>query len=187
MIKLHGSLTSPFVRHCRIALLEQNMPFEFVPTDYAGSAAQSPTARVPFLHCSDGVFSDSSSILHWIRLQGHRLFLSSPKGTDLYCLANTVLDTAINLFLLEREGFTPKNVPYLQRQADRVASSLASLNDHPLQIKGTPNDAEWRVACLLGWGLYRNRFDIEKHANLQRFMKDVSGFEVFQKTAPPPA
>jgi len=187
LIKLHGSLTSPFVRHCRIALIEQNMAFEFVPTDYAGSAAQTPTARVPFLHCNDGVFSDSSSILHWIRLQGHRLFLSSPKGTELYCLANTVLDTAINLFLLEKDGLTPENVPYLKRQADRVSSSLASLNEQPLKLKGTPNDAEWRVACALDWGRYRNRFDIKSLPNLQRFMKEIANFDAFTKTAPPPA
>jgi hypothetical protein len=68
-----------------------------------------------------------------------------------------------------------------------VSSSLASLNEQPLKLKGTPNDAEWRVACALDWGRYRNRFDIKSLPNLQRFMKEIANFDAFTKTAPPPA
>jgi len=43
MLELYGSYTSPFVRHCRIALLESGLAFTFVETDQVSSAKLSPT------------------------------------------------------------------------------------------------------------------------------------------------
>lgn len=47
-MKLFGSYTSPFVRHCRIVLALNEQKFELVPTDYAQSAQNSPAKRVPY-------------------------------------------------------------------------------------------------------------------------------------------
>ena len=47
-MKLFGSYTSPFVRHCRIVLAQHQQSYEFIPTDYAQSAQQTPTKRVPY-------------------------------------------------------------------------------------------------------------------------------------------
>ena len=56
-MKLYGSFTSPFARHCRIVLLETGQACDFVETDYAASAAASPAKKVPFLQDGDIVTS----------------------------------------------------------------------------------------------------------------------------------
>jgi len=187
MTKLYGSLTSPFVRHCRIAFLEQDMAFDFVPTDYGQSAAKSPAKRVPFLECEGGMITDSSAILQWVRQEGKWPFLRSPWETNLYCLANTVLDTAINLFLLEKDGITPDKAPYLQRQQSRITSCLEAIEQEALDFEKAPNDGQWRVACMMEWAIYRKRLEFSSYPNLTAFLDRVSQLPTFQETAPPPA
>ena len=49
-MKIYGNSPSPFVRHCRIALIESGLDFEFlIDTDYQLSRQRSPTQRIPFL------------------------------------------------------------------------------------------------------------------------------------------
>ena len=60
-MQLYGSYTSPFVRHCRIALAQAGISFDLVETDGAQSARLSPTSKVPFLK-GDGIsLTDSTS------------------------------------------------------------------------------------------------------------------------------
>ena len=109
-MKLYGSYTSPFVRHCRIALLETGLACEFIETDQAGSAAKSPTKRVPFLEDGDVFLTDSSSILKHIREKAGTAFLSSASELDLFAMVNTALDATVNLFFLERDHLPPKHL-----------------------------------------------------------------------------
>ena len=126
-----GSFTSPFVRHCRIALLEEQFEFELIETDGEASAAQSPTKRVPFLKDGDIQLTDSSSILKYAREKAGKTFLKDLQDYDQYCLVNTVLDSCVNLFLLERHGLSADANSYLQRQSQRIESGLTELNQHP--------------------------------------------------------
>lgn len=185
MAKLFGSLTSPFVRHCRIAFLEQKLAFEFVPTDYAQSAANSPTQKVPFF-VADGIqLTDSTAIVQWIRQQGNQAFIPKPESMNLYATANTVLDAAINLFLLEKENVLPANVPYLRRQENRIATSLQYLNATTPPLSAQPSDAQWRVACLLDWALYRKRFTFDHLPNLIALHREACIRGPFKETSPP--
>ena len=58
-MELFGSYTSPFVRHCRIALLETKTKFSFTETDFETSAKLSPAKKVPFLTNIIRSFRDS--------------------------------------------------------------------------------------------------------------------------------
>ena len=186
-MKLYGSYTSPFVRHCRIALMENQVPFEFEPTDYSQSAANSPTKRVPFLRDGELFFTDSSAILHHVRSKADKSFLATPSETELYALANTALDTAINVFLLEKDGITEERSAYVARQKSRITTCLEALNRSDFDFEGRPSDAQWRVACLLAWATYRNRFDYGRYNELCGFLTKVQGIAEFKETAPPPA
>lgn len=66
-MKLYGIVTSPFVRHCRIALIQGNLDWEFVTGDMTQLARESPVHKVPYLVDGDRVFSDSCSILKFGR------------------------------------------------------------------------------------------------------------------------
>lgn len=186
-MKLFGSYTSPFVRHCRIALLETQQAFEFVETDQAASAAQSPTQRVPFLQDGDKFFTDSASILKYLREKTGGSFCPTPEELDQLCLVNTVLDSLVNLFFLERDGVQVNEVAYLQRQAARIQSTLAELDQLALPESAPYNDAQLRLACMMGWAKFRKRADFSPYANLEKFYAGALNYGPFATTQPPQA
>lgn len=184
-MKLYGSYTSPFVRHCRIALLETNQSCEFIETDQAGSAVKSPTKRVPFLEDGTVFLTDSSSILKYIREKAGNNFCQSATELDQFCLVNTALDATVNLFFIKRDGVGVEQVPYLQRQAARIQSTLAELNQLPLPGSGPYNDAQLRLACYIGWAKFRKQLDFSGFENLEIFYSGVLAYPYFQETMPP--
>lgn len=187
-MKLHGSYTSPYVRHCRIALAQTDQDFELVETDYAASARQSPAARVPFTTDGDRMLTDSASILRLIRERAGQRFFPDLEDYDLFLLANTGLDTAINLFLLERDGLGPTQSPYLARQQQRVDDVLKALDANEWvqrQDAAEPySDGLLRVGCFVSWGLFRVRLSIDSHPNLRRLLARLDDDEYFSDTHP---
>jgi glutathione S-transferase len=183
-MKLYGSYTSPFVRHCRIALLETHYACDFIETDQAGSAAQSPTKRVPFLDDGDIFLTDSISILKHLREKAGQSYLTNARELDQFCLVNTALDTTANLFFLQRDGVDLQAYEYTRRQAARIESSLAELNQLSLPKHAPYNDVHLRLACYLAWGLFRNCINIEACENLQIFLAGMNQYQPFIDTAP---
>jgi glutathione S-transferase len=105
---------------------------------------------------------------------------------DLFCLANTVLDTGINVFLFERQdGLLPQASKYLSKQAARVESGLDELEKRKLPTDLPKNDAALRVGCLLAWGRFRKRFNLEGRAKLRAFLHECDSYGPFSDTAPP--
>ncbi|WP_113906638.1 glutathione S-transferase family protein [Aliidiomarina celeris] len=184
-MKLYGSYTSPFVRHCRVALDECGEQYQFVETDYSQSAAGSPAKRVPFLTIGELKLHDSSSILKYIREHSGSEFMTDLVDFDRYCLINTALDTCINVFLLERDGFTVEQIPYLERQQSRIHAILSELN--AINWGTTPrwNDVTIRLACFLDWALFRERLDLSEYSNLLAVLEFAHTQPVFSATAPP--
>ncbi|CAH1904202.1 Glutathione S-transferase [Candidatus Nitrotoga sp. HW29] len=187
-MELYGSYTSPFVRHCRIALLESGMQFAFVETDATSSAKLSPTKKMPFLKYIEGgketMLTDSSAILKSIREQSGKVFFSNNDDFNDYCTANTLLDTAINLFYLEKEDITPAKSAYLTRQQSRMASGLTELNKLTFSKTAPFTDSELRIACLLDWAVFRNRITLDAYLNLKTFLDNVRNYPHFASTAP---
>ena len=184
-MKLYGSYTSPFVRHCRIALIQSGLDFEFVETDYAMSAERSPTSKVPFLEDSGVMLTDSSSIIKYAREKSGKAYLSDVEDQEMFAMTNTVLDSAINLFLLENDGITPDQSSYLTRQKDRVESGLDELNRRFDPSESITKDSALRCACFIDWALFRNRINIDKHDNLVGLLAAANKVEEFVATAPP--
>lgn len=184
-MKLHGSYTSPFVRHCRIALMQEGIEFDFVETDHALSAQTSPAAKVPFLTAGDLLLTDSSSILKYIREQSGGRFLAELDDYENFALTNTVLDSMINVFLLENEGFGPEQIQYLARQKNRIDSALATLNQRINPADGITRDSALRCACFIDWALFRKRASFEGYDNLLALLAAANEVQLFVDTAPP--
>lgn len=184
-MKLYGSYTSPFVRHCRVALAQGGHDFEFVETDYDMSAAMSPTSKVPFLSDGDITLTDSSSIVKYAREKSGSAFLSGLEEFELFAMTNTIIDATINLFLLENNGFGPDQIPYLQRQQDRIDSGIVELNDRINVSKGISDDSNLRCACYIDWAIFRNRVDFSQQTNLLALLEEANQESVFSETAPP--
>lgn len=193
-MKLYGSFTSPYVRHIRIALLESGLACQFIETDAAASATLSPTQKVPFLKYSENGkekhLSDSSAILKYIREHSGKTFFNDEKNTlaafNDYCTANTLLDAAINLFYLEKDGVTPQSSVYMARQQARLQTGLAELNKLHFSSAAPFSEAELRIACFLDWALYRKRVSIDGLSALQQLLRDMNQYSHFAETAPPP-
>lgn len=185
MIKLYGSYTSPFVRHCRVALIETGLEWDFIETDHSASAKQSPTKKVPFLRDGDLTLTDSLSILKHIRESAGQGFLTDVRAFDAFCLVNTSLDACVNLFMLERDGIGIEQSQYLKRQSDRVHSTLSELNELALPDAPPYNDFHLRLGCYLAWGLYRQRFTLDSFDTLTQFLQTLNQHQPFNDTAPP--
>lgn len=184
MIKLFGSYTSPFVRHCRIALLQTRTDFEFIETDYAQSAQHSPAMRVPFLQDDSITLHDSASILKYIRAKSGEDFCQDLSEFELFCLINTALDSTINLFLLEKSGVNIAANDYLKRQQHRVEACLATF-EQAAQAGLAWNDAGIRLACFIDWALYRHRLSFDTCPALLSWLEHARQQTEFQLTALP--
>ncbi|MFU8878583.1 MAG: glutathione S-transferase family protein, partial [Wenzhouxiangellaceae bacterium] len=170
IMQLHGSYTSPYVRHIRIVLAQTGLACEFVETDYAASAAQSPACRVPFLVDGELQLTDSVSILKYLREKAGQSFFPEVAEFDSFLLVNTAMDSSVNLFLLEKDGVTPETSAYLARQQRRVAQTLGEL-ERRLAAGGMDpaGDAGIRLGCFLSWALFRERLTLADHPALADF------------------
>ncbi|WP_062061505.1 glutathione S-transferase family protein [Cellvibrio sp. OA-2007] len=184
-MKLYGSYTSPFVRHVRIVLLETGLACEFIETDQTGSTAKSPTQRVPFLEDGDIFLTDSTSIIKHLRERVGQEYCKTAKELDELCLVNTVMDTCVNLFFIKRDGVDISAIPYLQRQAARIQSTLAELNQQQWPTSAPYNDAQIRLACFIGWAKLRKQVDFSLYPNLDAFFTYANQHPHFQATQPP--
>jgi glutathione S-transferase len=184
-MKLYGSFTSPFVRHVRIVLLETGSACEFIETDQAASATQSPTQRVPFLEDGKNFLTDSSSIIKYLREKSGQTFCNTAQELDEFCLVNTALDATVNLFFIKRDGVDTSTIPYLQRQAARIESTLHELEKLHLPLTPPYNDAQLRLACYIGWCKLRKQVDFSAFPNLEKFYAAALNYPHFNATRPP--
>lgn len=184
-MKLYGSFTSPFVRHCRLALIETGTPHEFVEANYDDSARLSPIQKVPFLRSENIELNDSASIVKYIREQAGQSFCSDAEAFDMFCVTNTVLDASVNLFLLEKEGITPADSNYLQRQANRVKTGLRALETEATDPELDWHDGSIRLAGVTEWLDYRQRIDLTAYPALRAWLAKAREHRSFVETAPP--
>jgi glutathione S-transferase len=165
--------------------LETDSTCEFIETDQAHSAIQSPTKRVPFLEDGNVFLTDSIAILKYLREKAGQSYLTSVDELNQFCMVNTALDTTANLFFLERDGVNLQAYEYTRRQAARIESSLAELNHLSLPASAPYSDVHLRLACYLAWALFRKRINIDVHENLQKFLAGINQYSPFTDTAPP--
>jgi len=184
-MELYGSYTSPFVRHCRIALLQTELDCEFIEIDAVQSAELSPTKKVPLLIDCELQLTDSTSILtHLYELVGEG-FLTDVEDVELYHMSNTVLDACVNLVMLKKfDGITPEQSVYLTRQQKRIESGLAAINDKNFNQALPLTNAEIRLAAFVDWALFRNLFSLESYPQLQQLLDLANTDPIFAQTAP---
>lgn len=185
-MKLYGNYQSPFVRHCHIAMKQEGLNFDLTETNYAEIAKQSPISKMPLLTDDTLVLTDSSSILKYIREKNGGNFLTSINDYENFALTNTVLDSVVNIFLFEKEGFGPEQIQYIGRQQARVNSGLKELNQRfaSSQNRAISLDSALRCACFVDWGVFRKRISLTELDNLQALLDSANQITVFTDTAP---
>ena len=166
MMILRSSPASPFGRKVRIAagLLKLDGEIDVRDTDLNDAAdpirTQNPLGQVPALIVEDGTaYYDSPVILEYLdhRAGGGRIV---PRDTDarfaalrLQALCDGLLD-ALLLQVYEKR-YRPDNMrvdSWVQRQADKVARGLATLEAAPPKLDAMPDVGQITLACVLGYG-----------------------------------
>jgi len=185
-MKLYGNSPSPFVRHCRIALQECGLDYEFIQADASVSAKLSPMQKIPFLEYSEAgqiiMLTDSSSILRHIREISGRSYLPTVEDLNDYCAVNTLIDAQVNLFLLKKEGFTSENVSYLKRQENRILTGLKEFEARRFSEQAPWTDVELRLACFLDWVRFRKHFSLSAYPNLLTLLERLADYPPFKET-----
>lgn len=184
-MKLYGTVISPFVRHCRIALQQEGYKFEFIDADKDAVAVLSPTQKMPYFTDTNLSLSDSSSIVKYTRERAGKPFLPALQDFERFTMTNTVLDTLINFRILSAEGYTPDTIQYMGKQLRRAQCSLESLNQSIDPTADLYEDSAVRTACLIDWGLFRECIDLDGLDNLATLLEHFREHSAFTATAPP--
>lgn len=184
-MKLYGSRTSPFVRHCRMVAIETNADVDFIEIDASVSAIKSPTKRMPFFEDGDLFLADSSAIIRYLRERVGQPFCATVEDLDQLCLVNTLLEVTTNLFFLQRDGITGEGSAYIERQKARIESTLSVIESFELPRSAPYSDMHLRLAAYIGWAMLRNMQSFAAYPNIMAFYQSIDKYPPFDQTRPP--
>ena len=140
-MKLIGSLTSPFVRKVRVALLEKNIPFELIIDIPLNPDTQvpkyNPLGKVPALVADDGsVWFDSGLLIEYLETlypavpllpQDRRAALPVRQTLELI---DGIVDAGVLIFLERRRTADKQDPSWVERQRGKIDRGLAMLDRH---------------------------------------------------------
>lgn len=157
-MKLYGSLTSPFVRKCRIAALEAGVDnrVEFINTTVMdpNSEHPNPLNLVPSLETDTGALMVNSALI----CDYLRSFAQSPHTDDwadrtLVALADGVLDRAVSFALELRRPEDKRSPAWIARWTDAIHATLPEL---ARRTPDTFTPGAIALTCALGYLEFRH-------------------------------
>lgn len=200
-MKLIGSLTSPYVRKVRIALIEKKLPYEFV-NDSPWSADThvsdyNPLGKIPALltDSGDNLF-DSNILLDYIEqsaptpalLPSDRRELLAVK--QLIALADGITDAGIAILLEGRRPSDKQFADWVARQQTKVARGLQALEARAhgkAWLHGNEfGAADIAAGCMLLWLDFRLTDYAWRaaHPTLRALVERLEARPSFQQTVP---
>jgi len=198
-MKLYGSLTSPYVRKCRVLIKEKALACEFVQADAGGPGspvpALNPLGKVPVLERDDGsALFDSPVILEYLDSLKPPVLLAA-SGEERWqmlrwqALADGILDATVTRLLEKRRPAEQQATEGIRRQEEKVARALTFAEQHAggaylMQDKFTAADLCLGVA--LEYVDFRYAHDWRaQHPKLARWLAGISVRASFTETVPP--
>lgn len=206
-LKLYGHDPSPFVRRIRVLLTELGLPFERDAHGWLDPVPEfetnAPIKRLPMLDRGPGravryVFESRviASVLYEEPARAPAadlqptLFAPGADAADQNLLSaiDGGLETAVNLFLLERDGIAGDATPYLKRQQARVDECLGwadrTYAGRPTFVPGTLAFVDICAATAIGWLRFRQRAEVGRWPNLVAVEAALAGRPSFASTRP---
>lgn len=199
-MKLIGSLTSPFVRKVRVALIEKNIPFELVidPPMELGTKVPdyNPLGKIPVLiGDDDSIWYDSELITEYLEVNYPQVpLLPTDRRAALavrktLVLANGVADAGVLIYLEKRRSADKQDEAWINRQREKIERGLSAL-ENLVRDKTYLHDefgaADIAVGCLLKWLEFRSP-DIQWRTNYPALVALASRLNErpsFQQTIP---
>jgi glutathione S-transferase len=192
---LYGHDTSPYVRRVRVLLAEKGLPFDRDADSWVNPSAAvlrlNPMLRVPALVDEGQALLDSKLIATYLCERYPQPPPPPPAGhlplqptqwhpehrwddENTLLAIDAAVDSAINVFLLELDGIAAERAPYLGRQQTRLRSCLTWLDGKlaagPTFHPGVFAPLDIALMCALQWLQFRNRYPVQEHAALSRFV-----------------
>lgn len=200
-MKLIGSLTSPFVRKIRIALMEKNIPFDLIidlPMDpHTRVPDFNPLGKIPVLIGDDkSIWYESDLIIEYIEtLHADLPLMPQDRRAALpvrrsLMLADGTTDAGVLIFLEKRRNADKQDPAWIDWQRGKVERGLAALENALLNKTFLHDDAfgvaDIAVGCLLQWLEFRlPEVDwLEKYPSLAALNTRLSARSSFMRTIP---
>ena len=165
MMILRSTAASPFARKVRIAVSVLGLAdkIDVRETDLNDPAdsirVQNPLGKIPALILDDGeALYDSRVIVEYLDhlAGGCRIVPREPEARfealRLQALCDGILDASLLIVYENRYRPVDKHVQsWLDRQADKIARGMATLEAAPPQLTPVPDVGQIALACLLGY------------------------------------
>lgn len=199
-MKLHGSLTSPYVRKARILIREKQLPCEFVTADaWAADSpipALNPLGKVPVLALDNGkVLFDSPVIVEYLdSLKAPALLATSGEGRwDMLrwqALADGMLDAVVIRLLESRRPTAQQSADNIRRQEEKITRSIEYTAPHLSPGAWLMSDrftlADLVMAVALEYIDFRYPHDWRgRHPRLGQWLDGIGARAAFLETRPP--
>ncbi len=170
MMKLIGSLTSPYVRKVRIVLAEKRISYDFevdIPWNVGSGVSNcNPLGKVPVLILDNGTtLFDSRVIIEYLDgvSSESRLIPKSKKSRIMVkrweALADGITDAAATIFLERKRPEIQQSVDWITRQQKKITLGLKiaaqELNDKKWCEGNTFSLADIALCCTLGFLVFR--------------------------------
>ncbi len=169
-MKLIGSLTSPFVRKIRIALIEKNIPFELLidPPLSADTKVPNynPLGKIPVLIGNDeSIWFDSDLLIEYLETLYPQIpLLPQDRRAALpvrqtMVLADGIADAAVAIYYEKMRNAEKQDAAWIARQRGKVERGFAPLDTLARNKTYLHNDAfgaaDIAVGCILQWLQFR--------------------------------
>ena len=201
MMRLIGSLTSPYVRKARIVLVEKRIEYNFDPDDPWSDQTRVPDAnplgKVPVLVLEDdSTLFDSRVIVEFLDSVSpiSRLIPSNNREKievkRWEALADGVLDAAVAVVLERKRPAKQKSEAMVKRQMNKIERGVAvmarDLGEKPWCTGNALTLADIACGVALGYLDFRHStFDWRVlHANLAKLALKLAERPSFADTAP---
>ncbi|GHU33795.1 glutathione S-transferase [Betaproteobacteria bacterium] len=200
IMKLIGSLTSPFVRKVRVVLLEKKIECGFEVdspwTPESNVSNINPLGKIPVLVLDDGaVIFDSRVISEYLdHMAPNNKLIPSPNRERIEvkrweALADGVCDAAALIFLEKKRTKAKQSAEWIARQKDKIVRGLDYMTQQLGEnswCTGTHFSlADICVGCTLGYLTFRfPEIDWREYPNLARLNDKLMQRPTFAETAP---
>jgi glutathione S-transferase len=177
--KVIGSVRSPFVRICRLFLLQNQIPFEFEilnflenETDAQKLATETPVNKVPVLVDGAQKIFDSRVIINYL-IKKHGLPALTIDEENYVTAIYSCLDTGVLLFLLKRDGIDIQAPGFFRaRNRERIPANLKYLEAWASKLDPAKDWSYPAMALFsfLYWGEKREVLSLEDYPNMKAFL-----------------
>jgi glutathione S-transferase len=154
-----------------------------------------PLMRVPVLldeARGNQVVIDSRLIVTYLHEQARAPLPAAPEGRlaiqptlfrpekryhdeNVLLVLDGAIDSAINVFLLERDGVSAATTPYLRRQGERIERAMGWLEEvyagRSTLDESAVSFVDLALVCGLEWLAFRKRYDLSRNPGLARVVE----------------